>query len=721
MLSSRELGHFCEVARRPRKTVDSESRTTAPSPTVLRALLLMLGAVIGIWLFAAGLRFLPHAGTPADSSVIAIYCATWMIAALVGLRARQRATARRRRLEASEAAARQAERIAQSIGALAAARTPSSAIEAALFEPLQALEADAGLLVLVGHDGAPGEVVQAVGYGDDERRVRSALADTRKTPASDAVGRGSAIFVENPQARAAEYSRVDGRFGATAVVPLLIGSRVAAVLQLDFTRPRAFPAADRDYLATLGLRAAQALDRTWQLESALAALAEADALRARADQELGERQRIELALRSSETRYRALAARTSRLHWFAAALSESATLDAVARAVVEHGRNVLGAASGEVAMLTDQGAAFETLYSDVPAAAPGRSRYPAEAGLSVTEAVATREPVLVGSFSEWQDRFPRAAAVAADGGYVSSSALPLVVEGAVAGVVSFHFTAPVNFDDEYRGLLVSVAQHCAQAIERARLYEVAQQARAEAESANRQKDEFVSILSHDLRAPLNAILGWTSILQHGMLDAAGTERALQSIADNATRQQHLVEELLDFSRIRSGRLTLAVEAVDMRALLHDVMEANIPVAANRRQALEVAQVPPVVVRGDRRRLEQVFFNLVGNALKFTPEGGRIGIGVRVLPHAAEIRVTDSGAGIPADFLPHVFDAFRQGEQAADQQAGGVGLGLSIARELVDAHKGEIRAESDGPGRGSTFIVTLPLAESVAGSDGSTVH
>lgn len=700
--------------------VQSDPREGYVSPTVLRVAVIALSAVVTAWLFVAGLRFLPHAGTPGDSSVIAIYCATWIVAALVGIRAIQRSSDRRRRLRDAESAARHSDRLAQAIGALAAARTPSAAIEATLLEPLQALDADAGLLILVGRDGGLGEVAHAVGYGGDETRARQAVANGRKSPASAAVGRGAAVFVENPQARAAEFDRADHRFRATAAVPLLIGSRVVAVVQLEFERSREFSASDREYLSALGLRAAQALDRTWQLEAALAARDDADALRTRAAQELEERQRIELALRSSETRYRALAARTSRLHWFAAALSEAATLEAVARAVVEHGRNVLGAASGEVAMLVDDGTAFDTIYSDVPAAAADSPRYAAISGFCETEAVTTRAPVLVGSFAEWQDRFPRSAALAADGGYVSSATLPLVVNQDIAGVAAFHFTAPVNFDEEYRNLLASVAQHCAQAVHRARLYEAAQLARAEAESANRQKDEFVSILSHDLRAPLNAILGWTSILQQGMLDQGGMERALQSISDNATRQQHLVEELLDFSRIRSGHLALSVEDIDIRTLLRAVLESNVPVAAGRSQQLESSPVPPLIIRGDRRRLEQVFFNLVSNALKFTPEGGRITIDVRGLAHAAEVRVTDSGAGIRPDFLPHVFDAFRQADDDSGRRSG-VGLGLSIARELVEAHGGEIRAESEGVGHGATFIVTLPVAEAAVTGESSTIH
>jgi K+-sensing histidine kinase KdpD len=241
-------------------------------------------------------------------------------------------------------------------------------------------------------------------------------------------------------------------------------------LQLDFRTRRAFPVADRDYLQALATRAAQALDRTWQHESALSGRVEADAQRERAESELIERHKIEGALRASEARYRALVARTTRLHGLAAALSEAATLQHVARAVVMHGRNVLGAASGDLAMLVDNGTAFETVFADGPRTAEANAREAAVPGLCATEAVRTRGPVLVSSFDEWQERYALSATIAADGGYVSSATLPLLVDNVPLGVLAFHFTAPVNFDDEYRDLLASVARHCAQAVERARLY-----------------------------------------------------------------------------------------------------------------------------------------------------------------------------------------------------------------------------------------------------------
>ncbi|HSC29909.1 MAG TPA: ATP-binding protein, partial [Vicinamibacterales bacterium] len=278
---------------------------------------------------------------------------------------------------------------------------------------------------------------------------------------------------------------------------------------------------------------------------------------------------------------------------------------------------------------------------------------------------------------------------------------------------AFYFTLPVNFDESYRALLVSVAQHCAQALDRARLYESAQHARAEAEDANRLKDEFVSVVSHELRTPLNAMLGWTSMLQRSSLDSATAARALQSIHDNATRQARLIDELLDFSRILGGGIRLDAVEIDVRDLMRAVVESMIPAAAGQGVDLRLFPVPPVIVRGDVRRLEQVFFNLIGNAIKFTPDGGRVAIEAAVAEPWIELRVIDNGAGIEPAFLPHAFERFRQGDSSAARNHGGLGLGLSIARQLVEAHDGTIAVDSAGPGQGATFTVRLPIAGHLA--------
>jgi signal transduction histidine kinase len=684
--------------------------------TLLRALVLVVVLSAAAWLFLAGLAALPHLSEPANLFLHAAYVVAWVLFCVASARAYQRAMDDRIRSIEAQLAATQSDRIAQLTGALAQARAPSAAIEAALQEPLHALHADAGLVMLIGR-GTSADVVRTVGYRTEEREGRTAPAGT-KTPAADAINRGAPVLIESLAAWKSEYAHLPrGPFEALAAVPLLIGSRVFAVVQLEFRGARRFTRADREYLDALGRTAAQALDRTWEYEGALSARAEADELRIRAEKELVERLSVERALRASEARYRTLVARTTRLHGLAAALSEAASLHAVARAVVQHGKNVLGAASGEVEMLVDDGAAFETVFSD--ARGLSSEREPVAPGLCATEAVRTRQPVFVTSFDQWQESYARSAALAADGGYVSSASLPIVVEGNVVGVLAFHFTAPVNFDDDYRGLLESVARHCGQAMERARLYEAADVARAAAELANPQKDEFVSIVSHELRTPINAILGWTSMLQEHLLDADGTQRALQSITDNAHRQVRLVEDLLDFSRLQSGRMTLELEDVNLRDVMSRVGESMFPVAAAAGLQLEMSALPSAIVRGDARRLEQVFLNLIGNAVKFTPEKGSVGVAVTTDGDTVEIRVSDTGPGIDPEFVPHMFEAFRQGDETSGRRYGGVGLGLSIAKELVEAHNGRIEAESAGVGRGATFIVTLPLspqAASVAGDD-----
>jgi K+-sensing histidine kinase KdpD len=694
-----------------------------------------LAVALAVWLggFGPGLAatvlslaaidwFVIHPGSlfslqsPLQALAWAAHGCAWLgFSVLAGRIHRSVEEAKARSVEAQRSAA-QADRLAQLTAALAQARTSAGAIDAAVQEPLHAFKGDAGLLLLVSAEGGQLEIARAVGYQDEEREARAAACANAKSPACDAIACGAPVILASPEAYAREYP-ADARAGApaslasVAAVPIILGSRVLAVVQLEFRQPRVWSAEDREYLTALSARAAQALDRTFQLESALRARVEADAHRDRADQELAERQKVEQALRASETRLRTLAARTGRLHGLASALSGAATLDAVARAVVHHGRNVLGATNGEVWRLLDGGSQFETLFSDLPQQDPRQLPRLVDAGpgLCATHAIRTQQPVFVASFEEWQEHYSTSAAMAADGGYVSSATLPIIVDGSARGVLAFHFTAPVNFDDEYQALLVSVAQHCAQALERARLYEAAQKARAEAETANRLKDEFVSIVSHELRTPLSAMLGWASMLEKGSLDAATAERAIRSIHDNATRQVRLVDELLDLSRLTSGRLTLVMEDVDLRSLLHGVVDSIIPSATAAGLELDIEAVPPIMLRGDARRLEQVFFNLLGNALKFTSRGGRVGLSVNVESAQVQVRVWDTGAGIDPAFLPQMFDRFSQGDVLGERRYGGVGLGLAIAKELVEAHKGRIAAESPGAGRGSTFVVTLPLA------------
>jgi len=676
------------------------------------ALALLLSAVAVDYVVVEPGTFLSF-GSRGQAALFASFIAGWLAFCALTDKTYRRLRQYQGRCRSAEQAARQSDRLAQLTTALGQARTPSAVIEAALQEPLHALVADSGVLLLTRDDGQAADVVRAVGHQQDGGELPTGLSLTDRSPLRDAVGRGAPVIVESRNPTTSEYRDSSGplntkQWQALAAVPLVIGGRVVAVVQLEFSHGRTFSSDDRDYLFALGSRAAQALDRTWQYEFAQRARAEAESLRARADQELEGRQQTEAALRASEARYRTLAARTNRLHALTAALSEAVTLHAVAQAVVRQGKIAVGATSGDVTLLVDGGTAFETLHSDVGGdIESGAARFEAESGLCATHVVQTKRPVFIGSFAEWQERYWRSASIAADGGYVSSATLPLLADGDTIGVLAFHFTAPVKFDDGYQALLVSVAQHCAQALDRARLYESAQQARTEAETANRLKDEFVSIVSHDLRTPLNAMLGWTALLQKGAMAPGLATRALRSIHDNATRQAKLIDDLLDFSRLIDGRLALEREDVDLRQLLRNVIESMVPTAAAKRIEVQFSAVPDAIVFGDIRRLEQVFFNLLGNAVKFTEDGGRIDVEVLTTDESVEVRVCDSGVGIEPAFLPHVFDRFRQADSKTTRVYGGVGLGLSIARQLVEAHQGGVSAHSDGKDRGATFVVRLP--------------
>ena len=243
-------------------------------------------------------------------------------------------------------------------------------------------------------------------------------------------------------------------------------------------------------------------------------------------------------------------------------------------------------------------------------------------------------------------------------------------------------------------------------------------ARADAQAANAFKDEFLAMVSHELRTPLTGILGWVHLAREGRLDADGLERALVSIERSAGAQKRLIEDLLDATRGIKGTMRLSASTVRLDTVIHAGVDAIRPAAAEKSIAIE-EHVEVVTMKGDADRLQQVVSNLVGNAVKFTPPGGRVTVMGRQQGSLAEITVRDTGDGIPSDLLPHVFDWFRQGNSSKTRRHSGLGLGLGIVRQLVELHGGTVRAESEGLGRGSTFVVTLPVFAAAAIED-STV-
>jgi signal transduction histidine kinase/ActR/RegA family two-component response regulator len=233
------------------------------------------------------------------------------------------------------------------------------------------------------------------------------------------------------------------------------------------------------------------------------------------------------------------------------------------------------------------------------------------------------------------------------------------------------------------------------------------QARVQAEEANLLKDQFLAIISHELRTPLTAILGWLRMLRSGMLSPEKQAHALETVERNARVQAQLIEDLLDVSRIMSGKLALDKDVVDVAPLVSSAMETVRPDAEARGVSLAVEIDASAQVLGDARRLQQVVWNLLSNAVKFTPRDGKVRLQVARSDRAIEIVVHDTGTGISPAFLPHVFERFRQAEGGTARKMGGLGLGLSIVRHVVEAHGGEVRADSGGDGRGATFTVRLP--------------
>ncbi|HEY9826753.1 MAG TPA: ATP-binding protein [Stenomitos sp.] len=298
------------------------------------------------------------------------------------------------------------------------------------------------------------------------------------------------------------------------------------------------------------------------------------------------------------------------------------------------------------------------------------------------------------------------------------------------GVVHYIYGRSVPLRNEagdVRGVIgayVDISDRKQAEAERELLLAQEQTAREEAERANRIKDEFLAVLSHELRSPLNPIVGWAKLLQSGKLNETKTAQALATIERNAKLQSELIEDLLDVSRILRGKLSLNVAPVNLAAITKEAME-TIRLAAEAKSIQIAANLAPDVglVLGDSTRLQQVVWNLLSNAVKFTPPGGQVNIGLESYNSFAQITVSDTGQGIAAEFLPYVFDYFRQADAATTRKFGGLGLGLAIVRHLVELHGGTVSVASPGEGQGTTFTVRVPLlaTSSEATQDDQSPH
>lgn len=297
-------------------------------------------------------------------------------------------------------------------------------------------------------------------------------------------------------------------------------------------------------------------------------------------------------------------------------------------------------------------------------------------------------------------------------GIKSLLGVPLLVEGRPIGVLHVGKLEFAHFTEEDVRLTQLAADRIALAIENARLYEVEKTARAEAEDANRAKDEFLTILSHELRTPLTPIIGWVHMMENGILPESEFNKALSVVNRNAYSLKRLINDLLDMSAILTGKMRIEETYLTVADILSESVESMRSYARHSgvQLRLEIApEAAAVTIKGDHTRLNQVFCNILDNAIKFSRAGGQVRVTCETSQSETTVRIADHGEGIPAEFLPHVFERFRQADGSRSRPYGGLGLGLALVKSFVSAHGGTIEAVSEGEGKGSVFVMKLPRA------------
>jgi len=403
--------------------------------------------------------------------------------------------------------------------------------------------------------------------------------------------------------------------------------------------------------------------------------------------------------------------RTGRLQGLAAAFSAAHTTTEVAQVALTQGCEAADAPRGLLGVLTAGDTVLEVLLmrgfpTETATAWP---RMPMTMSGPLTDATRRGAPAFYSRPEDIAAAFPHLADQRSPGDN-ALAVLPLIVGGRTFGAMALVYDEPRSFQEADRTQLLAIARLCAQAMDRASLFELSQRERQSAEQANRSKDEFLAMVSHELRTPLNAMLGWSRMLRTGDLDPALQDKAIQTIERNALAQAQLVEDLLDITRIITGKLRLSIAAVDLANVIEAAMEAVKPAADAKGVRLQ-SVLDPIAghVAGDADRLQQVIWNLLSNAVKFTPKGGRVHVRLYGKESNAEILIEDSGIGIAPELLPHVFERFRQADGGTTRSFGGLGLGLSIVKNLVELHGGTVAASSEGLDRGASFVVRIPVA------------
>jgi signal transduction histidine kinase/ActR/RegA family two-component response regulator len=411
-----------------------------------------------------------------------------------------------------------------------------------------------------------------------------------------------------------------------------------------------------------------------------------------------------------------LSRRFASVYAVSSALGKARTYQEIADAVLYQGVAALGATAATVFLMASPRGPLRRAArapQDRPEDAPPWE-VPLDAPLPLAHAARTGEAIFVESPKELDRRFPALRRARSYDVAPSWLCVPMMLQGQPIGVFAIGFPAPRRFDAQERAWAKTLAQDCAMAVERTRLFEAERRARLEAEEASRTKDAFLSVASHELRAPLTSIVGWAHLLKKiAFEDRARHAHGLEVIERSALAQARLVDDILDMSRIAAGKLRIDAKPLSASPMVRGCVDEVRPTAAARGLELEVVAEVEAVVLGDAERLRQVLLNVLSNALKFTPRGGHVRVVAEVRDGAYVVRVRDDGKGIPRNEIPHVFEAFHQVDSSAMRREGGLGLGLAIVKHIVREHRGSVRAESAGEGRGTTVTVEIPLAEPVA--------
>ncbi|HJU64849.1 MAG TPA: GAF domain-containing sensor histidine kinase, partial [Gemmatimonadaceae bacterium] len=404
------------------------------------------------------------------------------------------------------------------------------------------------------------------------------------------------------------------------------------------------------------------------------------------------------------------AERRVQLQALTAALSRSMSREAVSEVVLHQALPAFGAAAGGVLLVDSEAEEFVALGltghpDDVNA---HWQRFRLGAGIPADEIVRTGNPVVISSAAAWHSRFPNTAPLMAGMGLRSFHGVPVQIGGRVLGVLGLSFREEREPDAEEVELLATLGDQLAQALERVRLYEAQQAALAEAEAANRAKTQFLATMSHELRTPLNAIGGYADLMLaavHGPLPDAYAEYARRL----KSSQQHLlglINAVLDFARVESGHVTYTVADVGLSDLLSDIQSMVEPQASARGLELSWETCDASLrVMGDAEKIRQILLNLLTNAIKFCESGDRITVACTAEGNHVAIQVSDTGPGIAADRLEHIFEPFVQGDTSRTRPSEGIGLGLAISRQLAEGLGGRLTVESE-VGKGSVFTLQL---------------